>query len=118
MSTHQETPSLQVTLSSKQILAISLPIALAILVPQVNFVINNIAGLPVVELRKTRLGGWGKIAKRIFDLVVSALLIIILSPILLAIAIAVKLDSPGTVFFIYKRIHSTCCTNYLRSYFG
>ena len=42
MSTHQETPSLQVTVSSKQILAISLPIALAIMVPQVNFVINNI----------------------------------------------------------------------------
>ena len=42
MSTNQATPSLQVTISSKQILAISLPIALAILVPQVNFVINNI----------------------------------------------------------------------------
>jgi MATE family multidrug resistance protein len=42
MSHHSETPSLQVTISSKQILAISLPIALAIMVPQVNFVINNI----------------------------------------------------------------------------
>ena len=42
MSTHQATPSLQVNISSKQILAISLPIALAIMVPQVNFVINNI----------------------------------------------------------------------------
>jgi len=35
-------PSLQVNTSSKQILAISMPIALAILVPQINFVINNI----------------------------------------------------------------------------
>jgi putative MATE family efflux protein len=35
-------PSLQVNVSSKQILAISLPIALSILVPQINFVINNI----------------------------------------------------------------------------
>ncbi len=42
MSSSQATPSLQVTISSKQILAISLPIALAIMVPQVNFVINNI----------------------------------------------------------------------------
>jgi putative MATE family efflux protein len=42
MSSHSTTPSLQVNISSKQILAISLPIALAILVPQVNFVINNI----------------------------------------------------------------------------
>lgn len=42
MSGTQSNPSLQVTVSSKQILAISLPIALAIMVPQVNFVINNI----------------------------------------------------------------------------
>jgi putative MATE family efflux protein len=42
MSSSPNTPSLQVTISSKQILAISLPIALAIMVPQVNFVINNI----------------------------------------------------------------------------
>ncbi len=42
MSGTNGNPSLQVTISSKQILAISLPIALAIMVPQVNFVINNI----------------------------------------------------------------------------
>jgi putative MATE family efflux protein len=42
MSSSPSTPSLQVNISSKQILAISLPIALAIMVPQVNFVINNI----------------------------------------------------------------------------
>jgi putative MATE family efflux protein len=42
MSNLNTPPSLQVNVSSKQILAISLPIALAILVPQVNFVINNI----------------------------------------------------------------------------
>jgi putative MATE family efflux protein len=42
MSESGTTPSLQVNISSKQILAISLPIALAIMVPQVNFVINNI----------------------------------------------------------------------------
>ncbi len=42
MSNLNTPPSLQVNVSSKQILAISLPIALAILVPQINFVINNI----------------------------------------------------------------------------
>lgn len=35
-------PSLQVSVSSKQILAIALPIALSILVPQLNFIVNNI----------------------------------------------------------------------------
>jgi len=42
MSEISNSPSLQVTVTSKQILSISLPIALAIMVPQVNFVINNI----------------------------------------------------------------------------
>ena len=42
MSSSTANPSLQVTISSKQILSISLPIALAIMVPQINFVINNI----------------------------------------------------------------------------
>jgi MATE family multidrug resistance protein len=42
MSQAEATPSLQVNISSKQILTISVPIALAILVPQFNFIINNI----------------------------------------------------------------------------
>ena len=42
MSISPTTPSLQVTVSSKQILSISLPFALAVMEPQVNFVINNI----------------------------------------------------------------------------
>jgi MATE family multidrug resistance protein len=42
MSQAESTPSLQVNISSKQILTISVPIALAILVPQFNFIINNI----------------------------------------------------------------------------
>jgi len=42
MSQTAPTPSLQVNISSKQILTISIPIALAILVPQFNFIINNI----------------------------------------------------------------------------
>ena len=42
MSQAAATPSLQVNISSKQILTISIPIAMAILVPQFNFIINNI----------------------------------------------------------------------------
>jgi hypothetical protein len=56
MSIAQTTPSLQVSISSKQILAISLPIALAILVPQVNFVINNIF-LGALSAQALAIGG-------------------------------------------------------------
>lgn len=69
-----------------------------------NFSINNIAGLPLVEIKKTRLDGWGRVSKRTFDIIVSGLIIILLSPVLLIVALAVKLTSRGPVFFTYKRI--------------
>ncbi len=61
--------------------------------------IDTIAGIPIFEIKKTRLEGWGKIYKRIFDIIISAILIILTSPIMLITAIAVKLDSKGPVFF-------------------
>lgn len=44
--------------------------------------------------------------KRIFDIFVSLVMLVILSPLFLVIAVAVKLDSPGTVFYRQKRITS------------
>ncbi|MFA4872168.1 MAG: sugar transferase, partial [Patescibacteria group bacterium] len=72
--------------------------------PISNFEINNISGLPIVEVKKTRLDGWGKINKRIFDIIISTFLIILLSPVFLIIALAIKFDSKGPIFFKYKRI--------------
>lgn len=42
--------------------------------------------------------------KRIFDLVFSVVGLIVLSPILLLIAILIKIDSKGSVFFIQERV--------------
>jgi len=64
-----------------------------------NIEIETISGIPVVELKDTALDGWGRIFKRIFDLVMSTILIVILSPIMLATAIAIKIDSQGPIFF-------------------
>lgn len=44
-----------------------------------------------------------EIAKRLFDLVCALILVVLLSPILLALAIAIKLDSPGPVIFVSPR---------------
>lgn len=65
----------------------------------INFDIRTIAGVPIVEIKKTSLDGWGKIIKRLFDIIVSLVLLIIVSPILLITAIAIKLDSKGPIFF-------------------
>lgn len=64
-----------------------------------NFEINTIAGVPVVEVKRTSLEGWGKILKRIFDLIGSFILIILTLPLMIVTAIAVKLDSRGPIFF-------------------
>jgi exopolysaccharide biosynthesis polyprenyl glycosylphosphotransferase len=72
--------------------------------PVNNFEINTISGLPIIEVKKTRLDGWGRVTKRIFDIVVSAILIIILSPVMLLVVLAIKIDSRGTILFKYKRI--------------
>jgi len=64
-----------------------------------NMEFGELAGMPIVEIKGTRLDGWGRIFKRIFDFLVAAILIILTSPVMLAAAIAIKLDSPGPVFF-------------------
>ena len=42
--------------------------------------------------------------KRVFDVVVSALMLILISPVFLILAIAIKLDSPGPVFYRQERV--------------
>jgi exopolysaccharide biosynthesis polyprenyl glycosylphosphotransferase len=64
-----------------------------------NVEISAVGGIPLISLMPTPLDGWGKVLKRIFDIVLSAIGLIVLFPFLFIIAIAVKLDSPGTVFF-------------------
>lgn len=59
----------------------------------------TLAGHPVVEIKDTRLDGWGRIYKRVFDVIGSIALITLTSPIMLLTAIAIKLDSKGPVFF-------------------
>lgn len=68
----------------------------------INVEVWDTAGFPVIELKRTRLDGWKKILKRVFDIIGSFAAIIILSPIMIIIAIAIKLDSKGPVFFTYK----------------
>lgn len=70
-------------------------------VHRTNIEISAVSGMPLISLRPTPLDGWGKVGKRIFDFVGAGLGIIILSPIFLAIAAAIKIDSAGTVFFRY-----------------
>ena len=44
------------------------------------------------------------VLKRLFDIVVSAVMLVVLSPVFLVLALAIKLDSPGPVFFRQERV--------------
>lgn len=61
-------------------------------------------GQPIVEVKRTRLDGWGRIWKRTFDIVAAVLALIILSPFFVVLAISIKLDSPGPVFARLVRV--------------
>ena len=59
---------------------------------------------PVIHVEPVRRFGWRGVAKRVFDVVLAAAGLILVSPILLVAAIAIKLDSRGTVFFRQERV--------------
>jgi len=70
----------------------------------INVSPNLIGTMPVMELRQASIDGWGRILKRVFDLLFSSILLVILSPIFLIIAILVKLTSEGPIFYKQGRV--------------
>lgn len=60
--------------------------------------------IPVIAVHQTELVGWGRVAKRLTDLLLSSLAIVVTSPIMLAVAVAIKLDGGGSVFFRQERL--------------
>lgn len=61
--------------------------------------------MPVIELSSISISAWESIMKRIFDIVISSIGIIILSPFFVLIGIAIKIEDPsGPVFFANRRI--------------
>jgi exopolysaccharide biosynthesis polyprenyl glycosylphosphotransferase len=63
-----------------------------------------VAGLPLIHVETPRYEGRKLLAKRAFDLIGSALLIVIASPFLAALALVVKLTSSGPVLFKQERV--------------
>ncbi|MFH0969196.1 MAG: sugar transferase [Patescibacteria group bacterium] len=62
-------------------------------------------GTPLIEVKHTPLDGWGKIIKRIYDVIASVFLIILSSPIMAIIAILIKSeDSKGPIIYKNERV--------------
>ncbi|MGE2836570.1 sugar transferase [Mycobacterium sp. SMC-4] len=63
-----------------------------------------VAGLPLIHVEKPQYHGAKKFQKRLFDVVFSSAVLLVGSPILLVVALAVKLTSKGPVFYRQERI--------------
>lgn len=59
---------------------------------------------PVINVHQTPLVGWGEVVKRIFDITITSLSLVILSPLLLVIIVLQKICNPGPIFYISERL--------------
>jgi len=66
--------------------------------------VDVFVGYPMITVYQTPLTGWGAILKRVFDLIVSTILIVVLSPFLLAIFIIKRIADRGPAFYVSKRL--------------
>ncbi|MCA1971850.1 MAG: undecaprenyl-phosphate glucose phosphotransferase [Caenispirillum sp.] len=64
---------------------------------------DDVGGLPVVSVCETPFIGINGLVKRTSDIVLAGLILLLISPLMLAIAIGVKLSSPGPVIFKQRR---------------
>ncbi len=69
-----------------------------------NMQMQEIEGIPFIRLKGNPMTSWGGITKRAFDAVLAGSLLVVLSPFLLAAAVAVRLGSSGPVFFRQERL--------------
>ncbi|MGA9348818.1 MAG: sugar transferase [Anaerolineae bacterium] len=65
--------------------------------------IENLRGIPLISLREPAITGLNRVMKRGLDLVGSLVGLVVLAPFMALIALLIKLDSPGPIFFIQER---------------
>lgn len=69
-----------------------------------SLAVEDLDGIPLLALSTVPQDPFALATKRALDVVLSALALLVLSPVFLAVAIAIRLDSPGSVFFRQRRV--------------
>ncbi len=70
--------------------------------------VEDFWGIPLIGLRDPVITGFDRAFKRAFDLVTSSILLVLLGPLMLLIALAIKLDSRGPALFKQERVGENC----------
>jgi putative colanic acid biosynthesis UDP-glucose lipid carrier transferase len=65
--------------------------------------LDHLSGIPIVAVRESPFYGVSGFAKRICDVAIAGMVAAVISPVLLAIALGVRLNSPGPILFKQKR---------------
>ncbi|KNH23182.1 polyprenyl glycosylphosphotransferase [Arthrobacter sp. ZBG10] len=65
---------------------------------------QQVSGLPLIHVTTPTLEGGQRVAKRLFDIIVSAGLIVLAAPIMLVVAILIRIDSQGPILFRQERV--------------
>lgn len=68
------------------------------------FEIKEVGNYTLIEVHPTPLEGWGRVMKRIFDILATSIIIILLSPVYLLVALGIKITTPGPLIYKHKRI--------------
>lgn len=68
------------------------------------FDLSELGGIPILEYHRTPLDGWGRIAKRVIDFLGATIGLIILSPFLIIIALAIYFEEGGPIFYRNQRL--------------
>ncbi len=101
-ATHQETVGLVALCDQKKVGIKVFPDLFQIMASEVT--IGDLGGLPLLTIRDIALRGWRIAVKRTMDILFSGIALILFSPIMLLVAIAIKLESPGPVFYVQERM--------------
>jgi exopolysaccharide biosynthesis polyprenyl glycosylphosphotransferase len=78
------------------------PDVFQIMAAEVN--VGDLNGLPLLTMRDVALRGWRLTAKRIVDVIFSGIVLVFISPLMLLIALLVKLDSKGPALYTQERM--------------
>lgn len=66
--------------------------------------VEDVGGVPMVGLGESRIDTFDRLVKRSLDVVLSGIMLAAISPVLLVIALAIRLDSPGPILFRQQRV--------------
>ena len=69
-----------------------------------NYEVSVINGMPLIELKRTALDGWGKVIKRVLDVFYGIVGLLVFSPVIAVIALSIKWETEGPVFAKLKRV--------------